>query len=292
MELDWVDEVAMQLPRHGRLIAAIRDAVAADERWRWFDVSCSIAAGRGDEWSDIDCAVGFAEPFDTEDLEEGGRLLVSHVGDVVDVLVHGMEGWPPEVRRFAVEYADGVQLDLVLMPAKFMSGLRLGEVGVVDKDGNLDGTAMSGAFGPPDERKAREWVLMAWWWLSDVAKYIQRGAWFEAAERIALIRQEGLKLFAAAQGVPHPAFGLTSLLDYEPFEVPAGLAETYPVPSDAGSVASAALAVAALLDESSARAADRLGYDLSTPWETTSRRRLAAAIERPRSDRDVRPASS
>jgi hypothetical protein len=67
--------------------------------------------------------------------------------------------------------------------------------------------------------------MMAWWWLSDVAKYLERGSLFEAAERIALVRQEALKLYAAARDVPYPLFGITSLLDYEPFEVPQNLAE-------------------------------------------------------------------
>lgn len=275
-----MDEIAGQLPRRGRLIAAIRDAVVADDRWRWFGISCSLGAGRGDEWSDIDGAVGFEEPFDGAELEERGRRFVSGVGDVVDVLVHSMEGWPPEVRRLAVEYADGVQLDLVLMPARLMSGLRLDEVAVVDKDGNLAGTAVSEAFGPPDERTAREWVLTAWWWVSDVAKYVERASLFEAAERIALIRQEALKLFAVARGVVYPVFGLTSLLDYEPFELPVGLVDSYAVPDDAGSVAAAALAMAELLDESSRQAAARLGYDLATPWEATARGWFATAVGR------------
>ena len=53
------------------------------------------------------------------------------------------EGWQPETRRFAVEYIDGLQLDLVLMPAPWMPGLRDGEVALVDKDGALAMAATS-----------------------------------------------------------------------------------------------------------------------------------------------------
>jgi len=130
----------------------------------------------------------------------------------------------------------------------------------------------------PRHGVAREWTMMAWWWLSDVAKYLERGSLFEAAERIALVRQEALKLYAAARDVPYPLFGLTSLLDYEPFEVPQNLAGTYPVPTDRISVAAAARCVAALLAQCSHSAATHLGYDLSTPWETTARQHLETAI--------------
>lgn len=273
----WLAELTDRLPRHGRLIAALRNAVVADERLRWFDVCCSLGAGLGDEFSDVDCAVGYAEPLAEDHLESLGTQLVSGVGDVADLLVHVMDGWPPGVRRFAAEYDDGVQLDLVVMPSRLMSGLREREVAIVDKDGALAGDGTSSAFGPPDQRTAREWVLTAWWWVSDVAKYLQRGSVFEAADRIERIRQEALKLFAAANDVPYPRFGLTSLLDHEPFRIPDGLAETYPQPDDRRSVEAATTAVVALLAECSSEAAAHLGYDLSTPWEARARDRLTAA---------------
>ena len=119
---------------------------------------------------------------------------------------------------------------------------------------------------------------MAWWWVSDVAKYLTRRSLFEAAERIALVRQYSLRLFAAASHVPYPSYGLTSLLDYEPFDLPEGLAATYPVPDDYASVAAAASAVAALLADCTRRAATSLACDLSTPWETSARTRLAVAL--------------
>lgn len=57
-----------------------------------------------------------------------------------------------------------------------------------------------------------------------------------------------------------------------------GLAATYPVPDDYASVAAAASAVAALLADCTRRAATSLASDLSTPWETSARTRLAAAL--------------
>ncbi len=275
---DWLRDLARQLPRHGRLIAALRDVVVADPQLRWFDVSCSLGAGHGDQFSDVDCAIGYAAPVSPEQLEALGRGIVSKVGTNVDVLAHVMDGFPDGVVRFAAEFDDEVQLDLVLMPANTMAGLRDREVAIVDKDGALDGVATSKLYGPPDERGVREWVLLGWWWVSDVAKYLERGSLFEAVERIGQVREEALKLFAVSLEVPYPLFGLTSLLDYEPFRLPAGVANTYSLPTERSTVESAASAVAELLAECAAAAASRLGHDLTTGWEATARARLNAAI--------------
>lgn len=274
---EWLAELGTQLPRHSRRISALRDSVAADERLRWFDIGCSLGAGRGDQLSDIDCGIGYTEPLSEDDLEELGLQLVSSVGVVVDALVHVMDGFPPGVHRFAVEYDDEVQLDLVLVPTALATGLREGEIAIVDKDATRAGTATSSAYGPPEARTAREWALTAWWFVSDIAKYIQRESLFEAADRIERVRQQALKLYAAAHDVPYPQFGLTSLLDYEPFRLPANLADTYPQPGDRVSVEAAAAAVVALLAECSAEAASHLGHDLTTQWEDRACARLAAA---------------
>jgi hypothetical protein len=271
-------DLAARLPRHARLVASLRDAVLTDERWRWFAVSCSLGAGRGDELSDIDCAIGFAESLGFDEVEVLGDELVVSIGDVADMLINVAEGWQPDTRRFGVEYVDGLQLDLVLMPARRISGLRDGELAIVDKDGVFAVGATSSLYGPPGERLVREWALMAWWWVSDVAKYLTRRSMFEASERIALVRYYALRLFAAASHVPYPVYGLASLLDYEPFELPDGLADTYPVPDNDVSAAAAASAVAALLADCSRRANTALGYDLSTPWEAAARQRLGAAM--------------
>lgn len=274
----WLHQLHQRLPRHARLIAAIRDVVIADSRLRWFDVCCSLGAGLGDAMSDVDGAVGYAEALDDAGAEALSVRLARSAGDVADLLVHVMDGFPTGVRRVAAEYDDGTQLDLLVMPCGLMSGLRDREVAIVDKDGALVGTATSDWFGAPGPEVAREWALLAWWAVSDLAKYLKRGSRFEAAERIAEVRHQALRLYAAARDVPYPSFGLTSLLDYEPFALPGGLAGTYPQPDDETSLMAASIAVAGLLADCSALAAARLRYDLATPWEASARERLADAV--------------
>lgn len=268
---------AGDLPAHAEVLERLRHEVNGSERWRWLELSCSLAAGRGDELSDIDAGVGYAEPLALEDVDREGAALVGAAGSIRDLLVHAMPAWPPGARRFAVEYASGVQLDLVLMPASRRQGLPEGAVAVVDKDARLAQPWRPPIADPPTESEAREWAMLGWWAISDVAKYLRRGSLFEAVERINEARQQALRLYAAARQIPYPAFGLVSLLDTEPYEVPTSLDRTYCVPVDPAAVAAAADATADLLETASASAAEVLHARVDTAWSGIARRRLAAA---------------
>jgi hypothetical protein len=58
---------------------------------------------------------GYAETVTAGEIDAVGQSLVTSVGTVVDLLAHQMEAWPDGLRRFAVEYSNGLQLDLVLV---------------------------------------------------------------------------------------------------------------------------------------------------------------------------------
>lgn len=266
---------AGDLPAHTEVLEGLQREVDASEQWRWLELGCSLAAGRGDQLSDIDAGIGYAESLAVEDVDRVGAALVQAVGSPLDLLVHAMPGWPPEVRRFAVEYTNGVQLDLVLMPAQQRQGIPEGAIAVVDKDARLAVPWRPPVADPPTVDEAREWMMLGWWALSDVAKYLRRGSLFEAVERIGEARQQALRLFAVARRIPYPAFGLVSLLDAEPGELPDGLDRTYCVPNDPGAVAAAAHATADLLEMASTSASEVLQAKLATAWSDTTRRRLA-----------------
>ncbi len=91
------------------------------------------------------------------------------------------------------------------------------------------------------------------------------------------VREWALRLFAAANRIPDAGYGLTSLLDHEPYALPADLADTYCLPDDPVAVANAARAVVTLLHDCADRAQTTIGVDLSTPWSATATRRLDAA---------------
>lgn len=266
------------LPRHAEVIDALRREVETSGAWRWLELSCSLASGRGDDLSDVD--VGIGHDLAVDELRPSGLLLIEALGTPLDVLVHRQDSWPPGILRFAVEYASSVQLDLVIMPAGHRPGLPEGSIAVVDKDSRL-----SEAWTPPvatvEGEQAREWAMLGWWALSNTAKYVRRQSLFEAVESLSESRTQALRLFAAGRRVPYPSFGLTTLLNFEPFELPAQLEDTYSLPTDPGRIIAAAWAMADLLRSTSSAAGEALGQDLSTPWQAVAESRLQLAGEPP-----------
>jgi hypothetical protein len=289
----WVAGLVDQLPAHAETLDRLARAVASTDRWRSLLVGCSLSAGRGDQDSDIDAGIAYATPLSVDELEAAGRDLVAGAGDVIDVLVHTYPGWPDGGRRFAIEYANGIQLDLAAFPAPWRR-TRGSDVAIVDKDGDLAELVVP----PPRlliERRqhdAREWVMLGWWSVSNIAKYVRRDSLYEAAASIDDVRGHCCSLYAVARGVPDPEYGLTSLLDVAPAELPDGIARTYCRPDDRATVVVAAQAVTHLLAECAAAASATLGIDLDTRWSDVARSRLSAVLTSDNSRRGSRPPSN
>ena len=205
------------------------EVVRRDDRWRFLEVGCSLGAGGGDELSDIDAGVGY-DGVDVADLDEAARQFARQIGDPVDFVVHRIDGWPDDVCRLAGEYDDGLQLDLVFMPASSRTGLPDRSFAIVDKDQRLTVVLTPPAVCHPSP-EAREWVVLGWWAIATADKYVRRGSLFEAVEAIDEARTARLRLWAAGRSVPYAAFGLTSLLDFPPFELPDELIATYATPT-------------------------------------------------------------
>lgn len=267
------------LVRHADLIARLTAAVESSPQLRWLEICCSLASGRGDERSDVDAGVGYGDEITPALLDEVGSAIVGSVGSVADMLVQAIPGWPLETRRFAVEFENDLQLDLVLMPAGRRLGLPTGAVAVVDKDGHLSTPWQPPVERPPTVDDAREWLMLGWWALSDVAKYLARDSLFEAVERMVEARQQTLKLYAVGAATPFPSLGLVSLLDFPPHTAPDGLLRTYATPSTVTEVLSAAVAIADLLEACARSAGYALGAELATSWASIARRRLGAAAD-------------
>lgn len=280
--MGWLEELGATLPRHASVLSALAIAVERNEPWRSLLVGCSLGDGRGDELSDIDAGLAYRPPMAPDDLERLSLDLVQSAGVMVDALVHRLDGMDEDSARIAVEYDTGVQLDLVVAPAPWRRS-RLRDVPIVDKDHDLADlvAAPDGLIEARTQRQAREWTMLGWWAVADIAKYLARDSLFEAAARIEAVREEALRLRAFAQQIPDPIYGLTSLLDYPPFQIPPDLAATYCDPGDRASVVGASRAVAGLLTGASRWASDVHGLNLSTGWERSARQRLEAATQLP-----------
>lgn len=271
-ESDQLASIRTRLPRHAALLDSMCSVVAEDERWRFLEVGCSLGAGGGDELSDIDAGLGYAE-IEAGDLYAAAREFAWQL-DPIDLVVHRMDGWPDDVCRVAAEYAGGLQLDLVFMPAANRHGLPDRSIAVIDKDDRLAEAITPPSRLPPSIEVMREWVVLGWWAIATADKYVRRSSLFEAVHAINEARTQALRLWAAGHGVPYALYGLTSLLDFPPFEIPDGLAATYAVPDDEDAVASANRATADLLDAAAALATAALGPDVASPLSPVVRDRL------------------
>ena len=271
MAANPLDRLQARLPRHGALLAAMRSVVVADDRWRFLELGCSLGAGAGDDLSDIDVGIGYLDVAGS-DVDGAVSEFAVRIGEPVDLIVHRMDGWPPDVRRLAATYGDGLQLDLVFMRA----GRPDRTIVLVDKDHQLDREVTAARRPPPSVDEAREWAVLGWWAVATADKYVRRRSLFEAVHAIDEARAHALRLWAAGHSIPYAAFGLTSLLDFAPFELPTTLLSTYAVPDDPSKVAAANVAVADLLDGACVAAGIAIDADISCPLAAPTRQRLTS----------------
>lgn len=235
----WIDALGPRLAGQAALLRRLLSAVEPDERWSWLELSCSVAQGRADELSDLDLGLGYAG--DQAPTAEDVTALLSGLGDVVDLAVQPWDG----AHRYWVQYRDGGQLDLVVVPAGFRDGRAPHSVALLDRAGHLERTFVPRQFHAlPEELRA--WLLDGWEALSNIAKYLHRNSVLEAMEQLHRARTRVFQLWAAGEQVDYPTFGLTSLLDDSRARMPSDIEATYPSAA-AADVLTAAVRVAELL---------------------------------------------
>lgn len=270
---DPLASIRSRLPRHAALLESIVAVVGRDDRLRFVELGCSLGAGGGDELSDIDAAVGYKD-IAVDRLNAVAGAFATDIGTPIDHVVHRMDGWPSDVCRVAAEYPGGMQLDLVFMPADSRPGLPDRSIAIVDKDDRLALPVTPRMSLPPSSELAQEWVVLGWWAIATADKYLRRTSLFEAVHAIDEARTHALRVWAAGHTIPYAAYGLTSLLDFPPYELPERLVATYAVPNDVAAVAAANRATADLLDSASAAASIALGTDVASPLSPVVRSRL------------------
>ena len=252
-----------------RLLHVLLDAVEADLRWDALELGCSLAAGRGDALSDVDVGLwpgGVERPSD-EDV----TAMVRSLGAVVDL---SAQPWG-DVPRWWVQYADGTQVDLVVLPVDGRRWRAPGSVVLLDRSGRLAQVDRPSVLraGTDD---ARGWMLDGWEALSNVAKYVQRGSLLEAQEQLHRARTRVYQLWAIGQDVDYPTFGLTSLLDAPGAALPHDIEATY-CPAEEGAVRDAALRLTRLISE----AAQRADPHLQTPLASYVTERISGTYQSP-----------
>lgn len=214
--MNFLDTMPESCARQRDLLRRLLAVLSADPAWRWLELSCSLARGAGDELSDVDCGAGAAESA-WPDVLSTVPDMVGGFGDVLDLLdqTFGTSG-----RHFFVQYADGLQLSFVALPASGRPGLPPQSVELLDKDGQL-ATPWEPATYSASPADVREWAFLGWIALADLVKYLRRGSLWEAYTRLDEARTQAFRVDAGLNGAAYPSFGLTSILDSAELKVPA-----------------------------------------------------------------------
>jgi hypothetical protein len=170
--------------------------------------------------SDLDVAMGVADG----QVDEVARRFVrsaADFGDLVECFDHRLATVAPPHRRVFAQYADRTQIDLVVADAS--NNNLQGTVVLYDPDGLV--TARTSPAAPADV--AWTWACLAWEALANLGKYLRRRSPWEAYDRLEAARNHLWQLWALAETVPEPEYGITSVVDAEGApSFPAGIEQT------------------------------------------------------------------
>jgi hypothetical protein len=273
--LDWLDSLPPAIASQRDLLRRLLAAVGADPRWRWLQVSCSVADGRADALSDLDLGLGVADERWESALTDL-PVLLEGLAPTTGALYHRLPQFGDQTHlRAVIHYANGVQIDLVAVPAHLPRSRKPEDIMVYDPDGLLSQTWDPSVLQATPET-VYEWSFLGWVALSDLAKYLRRGSVWEALERLQEARTQVWRLWAVAKGLRYPGFGLTEVLDHSEAGIPPGIEATVS-PVDLAAIFHAASACADLLDETSEEARRVMGGSLPALLARFVRDRLAHA---------------
>jgi hypothetical protein len=238
----WIDDLPDEMAGQKAIMRRLLAVCEADERIRWLAVGCSVGRGVGDALSDLDMALGVSDDdFDAAIVDV--RRAAGTLGDLVDSYHHLLPGVPEPHERIFAQYADRCQLDLVVFPASTDIGSGPSIVVLYDADDTIVVNPDRPAATPG---QVREWAFRGWCALADTGKYLRRRSAWEALAQLTEARNMWWQLWAAAHEVPDARYGIVSILDFAPDQVPAEAAATV-VSLDLARLTSAAQRLAGLL---------------------------------------------
>lgn len=219
---DWISRLPAELDGQRAIMLGLLDWSQRDERVRCLMVACSVGRGAADRLSDLDMGMVVTSD-DFEAAVADVHRAVDGLPGLVESYQHNIEGLASPHRRIFAQYANRCQVDLVVLPAAETPGAIKDEVVLYDPD-SLRTTKWEPQ--PVTSKQVREWAFNGWACLADVGKYLRRGSAWEAHAQLHRARAEYWRLLATAHDVPNPQYGITSLLDFAPGQVPVHMADT------------------------------------------------------------------
>jgi hypothetical protein len=260
----WLRDLPALLGPQREVITGLLNEARKDSRIRLFVVGCSIGRGAADALSDVDALYGVAEPRWQEAIADSADL-VRRVAPLIDLYQATLQPTSPDSHAYQhtfAQYASGVQIDLVVAVAREQQARRPDWIVLHDPDERVSDAAKLVA---PSEDEVRGWTYACLIHLSACAKYLTRGSLWEARTQLDLARTELWRVWAVAQHVPDPQFGLTAVLDATDRALPSNIDATV-APLSRVPMRSAALACLDMLEETWPRAASAiLAHDVGSP---------------------------
>jgi hypothetical protein len=249
----WLRDLPAQLGPQRDVITGLLNEAREDARIRLFVVGCSIGRGAADALSDVDGLYGVEQSrwlTATADSAE----LVRRVAPLIDLYQATLPPASPDAHPYQhtfAQYASGVQIDLVVAVARERQAPRADWVVLYDPEQRVSDVPKIEA---PSEDQVRGWTYACLIHLSACAKYLTRGSLWEARTQLDLARTELWRVWAVAQHVLDPQYGLTAILDAPAPQLPSRIEATI-APLARGPMRSAALACFDMLEETWPRAA-------------------------------------
>jgi len=221
----WLRSLPKELAPHREVMLGLVREAERDPGIRVLVVGCSIGRGAADELSDVDAMYAVIDTAWNDALRDSAGV-VRRVGDVIDmhqqIIDPANRELPPYQHTFA-QYASGVQLDLVVALARERQAPRPDWIVLYDPDGRIVGEAKSSAA---TEEHVRQWMHIALVHLSACAKYLTRGSLWEANAQLEAARAELWRLWAVAERIADPQYGLTAVLDAPDAPMPENIEAT------------------------------------------------------------------
>ena len=221
----WLRSLPKELAPHREVLLGLAREAERDPGIRLLVVGCSIGRGAADELSDVDAMYAVVDTAWHDAIGESAGV-VRRVGDVVDmhqqIIDHPNRELPAYQHTFA-QYASGVQLDLVVSIARERQVPRPDWIVLYDPDERVVGEAKA---TEATEEQVRRWMHVALVHLSACAKYLTRGSLWEATMQLDAARAELWRLWAAAERIADPQYGLTAVLDAPDAPMPENIEAT------------------------------------------------------------------
>jgi hypothetical protein len=272
--ISWLDSLPSELERQRIVITKMIDTARADDRIRVVIVGCSIGRGAADALSDIDALIG-VRPEHWEAACTDSRSWVESWDAPIDLWQIVLPEGAPDDKKYQhtySQYASGVELDLVVSRVRGDWRRRADWVVLYDQDGVVptDVTPYSHSVN-----EVRQWGYAALTRLNALAKYVARGAFWEAHLCLENARADIWRICALADGVPDAQFGVTAVFDDPRRPVPHEMARTV-AGLESGALRDAAIACCDVLVAAWPRAMSAIGSsDAPPPLAAYVRRRLS-----------------